>query len=343
MTGPALADDLVLSVERLSTHFVFKRRTAKAVRDVSFDLPKGKTLAIVGESGSGKSVTSLSIMNLLEPPGRITSGHILFRHRDGTVSDLARASKAEMRALRGGQIAMIFQEPMTSLNPLFTIGDQISEMIQLHRPLSRREARASALEMLDLVEIPAAASRFHDHPHQMSGGMRQRVMIAMALACDPTVLIADEPTTALDVTIQAQILQLLRRLQDDLGMSILFITHDLGVVAEIADEVVVMYAGEVVEKAPVRALFHQPSHPYTSALLGSLPAGARGLGHDKARQRVEPIPGSVPSIFDIPPGCVFAPRCKFAEARCGDPVVTAESAPGHLTSCWKWAEVDDAA
>ncbi|HET7411169.1 MAG TPA: ABC transporter ATP-binding protein, partial [Pararhizobium sp.] len=228
----ALAPDTVLAVERLSTHFVYRNRVAKAIRDVSFTLKKGKTLAIVGESGSGKSVTSLSIMRLLASPGRIAGGRILYRLADGSVIDLAQASTGRMRRIRGREIAMIFQEPMTSLNPLLTVGEQIAEMIWLHMPMGKADARKRALELLELVEIPGAARRFGDYPHQMSGGMRQRVMIAIALACNPSLLIADEPTTALDVTIQAQILDLMRRLQRELSMSILFITHDMGVVAE---------------------------------------------------------------------------------------------------------------
>ncbi|MEO3432002.1 ABC transporter ATP-binding protein [Inquilinus sp. CAU 1745] len=330
-----LPDDVALKVDRLSTWFVYKNRTAKAVRDVSFSLPKGKTLAIVGESGSGKSVTSLSILRLLGYPGQIVEGRILYRTSSGEVLDLAQAGAKTMRGVRGREISMIFQEPMTSLNPLFTVGDQIAEMVRLHRPVSRTEARARALEILRHVEIPSAEKRLDDYPHHMSGGMRQRVMIAMALACDPRLLIADEPTTALDVTIQAQILDLMKRLQAELGMSILFITHNMGVVAEVADEVAVMYCGEVVEQAEVRDLFAAPRHPYTQGLLASIPDARRDVDDAGMRRRLTPIPGAVPSLYDMPPGCRFAPRCALAEEKCHEPVELAPVAKGHLSSCWK--------
>ena len=266
----ALPQDVVLAVDDLRTHFVFRDRSAKSVDGVTFTLKRGQTLAVVGESGSGKSVTSLSIMRLLAEPGRIVGGSILFRDRAGKVHDLARVDQKAMRRIRGREIAMIFQEPMTSLNPLYTVGDQIAEMVMLHERVGRSAgARAERAQMLELVEIPAAASRIDDYPHQMSGGMRQRVMIAMALSCNPSLLIADEPTTALDVTIQAQILNLVRRLQHEIGMSILFVTHNLGVVAEIAHEVAVMYAGRVVEQAPVGAAVR--------AAQASLHAGADRL------------------------------------------------------------------
>jgi peptide/nickel transport system ATP-binding protein len=250
------------------------------------------------------------------------------------VIDLAQASARTMRGIRGREISMIFQEPMTSLNPLLTVGDQIGEMVRLHEGASPAAARARALDILQRVEIPAAERRLDDYPHQMSGGMRQRVMIAMALVCRPTLLIADEPTTALDVTIQAQILDLLKRLQAEFGMSILFITHNMGVVAEIADEVAVMYAGEVLEQAGVRALFARPRHPYTSGLLASIPDAKRHAAGGE-RQRLTPIPGAVPSIYALPPGCPFEPRCPLAEARCREPVVLIPAGPGHLTRCWK--------
>lgn len=301
--------DVILSVRNLRTWFKSKRSTAKAVDGVSFDLPRGKTLAIVGESGSGKSVTSLSIMGLLARPGAVEGGEILFRDRASRLHDLAQFKPRQFRALRGREIAMIFQEPMTSLNPLFTVGNQITEMVTLHEPVSRAEARARALEMLEHVEIPDARSRLDDFPHQMSGGMRQRVMIAMALACKPSLLIADEPTTALDVTIQAQILDLLRRLQAEFGMSILFITHNLGVVAEIAHDVVVMYAGQVVEHAPVLDIFTQQKHPYTRGLLACTPDATRDLGPAGERRPLYSIPGTVPPITALPRGCAFAPRC----------------------------------
>lgn len=308
--------DTILSVRNLRTWFRGTRQTAKAVDGVTFDLKRGKTLAVVGESGSGKSVTSLSIMGLLARPGEIAGGEILFRDRQERVHDLARFTPSQFRALRGREIAMIFQEPMTSLNPLYTVGDQIAEMIALHEKASRAEARRRALEMLGHVEIPDAANRLDDYPHQMSGGMRQRVMIAMALACSPSLLIADEPTTALDVTIQAQILDLLRRLQAQLGMSILFITHNLGVVAEIAHDVVVMYAGRVVEQAPVMDLFAHQAHPYTRGLLACTPDAERDIAPEGGRQALYSIPGSVPPITALPPGCAFEPRCAYAVPAC---------------------------
>ncbi|SER09155.1 peptide/nickel transport system ATP-binding protein [Faunimonas pinastri] len=328
-----LPEDVILSVEDLQTHFVFRGFVARSVEGVTFSLTRGKTAAIVGESGSGKSVTSLSIMRLLSSPGQIAGGRILYRARDGRVLDLARLSAREMRRIRGREIAMIFQEPMTSLNPLFTVGDQIGEMITLHQPVGRAEARRQVIELLDLVEIPAAATRLDDYPHQMSGGMRQRVMIALALACRPSLLIADEPTTALDVTVQAQILDLLRRLQSELGMSILFITHNLGVVAEIAHDVVVMYAGRVVEQASVRTLFAHQKHPYTKGLLASTPNPGRDLAGSE-RQRLTPIPGTVPSITALPPGCVFEPRCGYAipECRAGRPPLF-PAGPDHFSRC----------
>lgn len=311
-----LAPDTILSVRDLRTWFKSRHLIAKAVDGVSFDLKRGQTLAVVGESGSGKSVTSLSIMGLISRPGAVESGEILFRESMGTVHDLARMDARGYRRLRGREIAMIFQEPMTSLNPLYTVGDQIAEMIALHEPMSRTQARKRALEMLGHVEIPDAANRLDDYPHQMSGGMRQRVMIAMALSCNPSLLIADEPTTALDVTIQAQILDLLRRLQDEFGMSILFITHNLGAVAEIAHDVVVMYAGRVVEQAPVIPLFAEQKHPYTKGLLACTPDARRDLSDDGERRELYSIPGSVPPITALPPGCAFEPRCRYAIPAC---------------------------
>jgi len=312
----APAPDTILSVRDLRTWFVNRRFTAKAVDGVTFDLKRGETLAVVGESGSGKSVTSLSIMGLLSRPGRIEGGEILFRDRTEKLHDLATFGPADFRRIRGREIAMIFQEPMTSLNPLYTVGDQIGEMIALHEKVSREDKRKRALAMLKHVEIPDAASRLDDYPHQMSGGMRQRVMIAMALACNPSLLIADEPTTALDVTIQAQILDLLRRLQGEFGMSILFITHNLGVVAEIAHNVVVMYAGRVVEQAPVKDLFAHQRHPYTKGLLACTPNAVRDIDAAGERRALYSIPGSVPPITALPPGCAFEPRCDFAIPPC---------------------------
>jgi peptide/nickel transport system ATP-binding protein len=336
----ALAADTILSVRDLRTWFTTRRALAKAVDGVSFDLKRGRTLAVVGESGSGKSVTSLSIMGLISRPGAIEGGEILFRDRAERVHDLARLGSRAFRAIRGREIAMIFQEPMTSLNPLYTVGDQIGEMIALHEPLDRAEARKRALEMLQHVEIPDAARRLDDYPHQMSGGMRQRVMIAMALACNPSLLIADEPTTALDVTIQAQILDLLNRLQRQFGMSILFITHNLGVVAEIAHDVVVMYAGRVVEQAPVDDLFEHQAHPYTRGLLACTPDARRDLGTDGARRLLYSIPGTVPPITALPPGCSFEPRCAYAVPACRAVMPALLSAGSQtLSRCIRSAEI----
>lgn len=325
--------DVVLSVEGLKTWFHSRDGIAKSVDGVTFDLARGETLAIVGESGSGKSVTSLSIMGLLpKPAGRIEAGHIRFRDRGGAEHDLATASAARMRDIRGKEIAMIFQEPMTSLNPLYTVGDQIAEAVLQHEGGSRAAALNRAREMLERVEIPAAARRVNEYPHQMSGGMRQRVMTALALACNPSVLIADEPTTALDVTVQAQILDLLRRLQAELSMSILFITHNLGVVAEIAHRVAVMYAGRVVEDADVYDLFERPSHPYTRGLLSCIPTDALLASGERLRA----IPGNVPSVLALPGGCTFAPRCELASEACtrGVPELAAVRG-GHRARCIK--------
>jgi peptide/nickel transport system ATP-binding protein len=335
----AVPPDVVLRVEDLRTHFELGNRVAKSVDGVTFQVRRGQTVAIVGESGSGKSVTSLSIMRLLSQPGRIVGGRILYRGSDGEVQDLTQVSDRAMRAIRGREIAMIFQEPMTSLNPLFTVGDQIVEMIKLHEPVSRTDARKLARRMLELVEIPAAERRLDDYPHQMSGGMRQRAMIALALACNPRLLIADEPTTALDVTIQAQILDLLRRLQAEIGMSILFITHNLGVVAEVAHQVVVMYAGQVVEEAPVERLFEHQKHPYTRGLLACIPNAARDRGAAGKRLRLTPIAGQVPSVMALPPGCSFAPRCGLRIPRCEEnpPLLLAEM--DHLSRCWRHGDL----
>lgn len=296
----------LLEVKDLKTYFYTDSGVAKAVDGVTFSLDKGKTLGIVGESGCGKSVTSLSIMRLVDPAtGRNEGGSIVF---DG--QDLLALPEKEMRKLRGNRISMIFQEPMTSLNPVFTIGDQISESLKLHKGLDKKAARDRAIELLELVGIPEAGKRVDEYPHQLSGGMRQRVMIAMALSGDPELLIADEPTTALDVTIQAQILQLLKDLQEKLHMSIIIITHDLGVIAEMADEVAVMYAGDIVEKAPTRALFDDPKHPYTIGLMNSIP----DINDHVSRLRT--LEGLVPSLYDMPSGCRFAPRCQFCCPEC---------------------------
>ncbi len=295
----------LLRVTDLHTEFPTDEGLVKAVDGVSFHVEEGETLGIVGESGCGKSVTALSVMRLISSPGRIAKGQIAFRGKD-----LATASDAEMRQIRGDDISMIFQEPMTSLNPVYTVGAQISESLILHQHLSRKDAMDKSIEMLRLVGIPLPDRRAHDYPHQMSGGMRQRVMIAMALACNPKLLIADEPTTALDVTIQAQILELMKDLKDRYGMSIIIITHDLGVVAEMAQRVVVMYAGQVVEQADVKTLFSRPYHPYTEGLLESIPR------LDQPSGRLHVIPGIVPNLLNLPGGCRFAPRCPYAEPRC---------------------------
>ena len=296
----------LLSLRHLVTAFETDEGYLRAVDDVSFDVFPGRTLGIVGESGCGKSVTSLSIMRLIPtPPGLIESGEALFEGQD-----LFQLREAQMRHLRGNDISMIFQEPMTSLNPVYTVGSQIVEAIRLHRSMSRRAAKARAIELLDLVGIPAPSERVDSYPHTLSGGMRQRAMIAMALACEPRLLIADEPTTALDVTIQAQILDLLRSLQDELGMSIIFISHDLGVMAEFAHEIAVMYAGKIVEHAETQALFANPRHPYTRGLLRSLPS-ARNRG-----ERLPTIPGIVPDLRTLPAGCRFQDRCDLASEAC---------------------------
>jgi oligopeptide/dipeptide ABC transporter ATP-binding protein len=298
---------------------------------VSYDLRNGETLGVVGESGCGKSVTALSILRLVaNPPGRIVGGAIRF---EGT--NLLDLTETQMESIRGNDISMIFQEPMTSLNPLLTVGRQISEAIMLHQGLSRRDALEKSIEMLRRVHIPEAETRVHAYPHQMSGGMRQRVMIAMALSCNPKVLIADEPTTALDVTIQAQILDLMRELQDTLGTAIILITHDMGVVAETADRVVVMYAGRKVEEASVDDLFEQPGHPYTLGLLGSIPQVDVAARSGARRARLNEIKGMVPSLFNLPRGCSFAPRCGFATDACRaayPPLL--QHRPGHWIACW---------
>jgi peptide/nickel transport system ATP-binding protein len=308
------ADPPLLEVADLVTEFRTDRGTVRAVDGVSFEIPRRGTLGIVGESGCGKSVTALSIMRLVaSPPGRIAGGRIRYGGKD-----LLALPPAEMRAIRGNRIAMIFQEPMTSLNPVFTVGNQVAEAVRLHHKKSKIEARAAAIEMFRLVGIPSPEQRIDSYPHELSGGMRQRVMIAMALACKPDLLIADEPTTALDVTIQAQILDLLRGLQRELGMSILLITHDLGVVAETCDEVVVMYAGRIVERAPVEALFTAPRHHYTAGLLRSVPSYGDDPEdpHGAQRTRLVEIKGMVPSLAELPVGCKFADRCPAAEADC---------------------------
>jgi len=315
----------LLRVESLSTWFDTPKGVLRAVDGVDFEIPRGGTLAIVGESGSGKSVTALSVMRLVERPGRIhPDSHIWFEGRD-----LVRLGEKQLGKVRGNEIAMIFQEPMTSLNPVFTVGDQIAEAVRLHQGLGRKGALGRAVEMMQLVGIPSAEKRVKDYPHQLSGGMRQRAMIAMALSSDPKLLIADEPTTALDVTVQAQILELMKELRERLGMAILLITHDLGVVAEMVDEVAVMYAGRIVERGPVGDIFSSPQHPYTEALLDSIPLlGMRYSTPLKA------IRGVVPSPLEWPLGCRFAPRCDYTFGKCitHDPPLL--SVPPQESACW---------
>ena len=330
--GPgSVPNETVLEIANLKTHFFTAGGVVRAVDGVSYAVRSGETLGVVGESGCGKSVTALSVLRLVaDPPGRIVEGAIRLA---GT--NLLDLTEGEMEAIRGNDISMIFQEPMTSLNPLMTVGRQISEAIVLHQGLSRREALDQAVEMLRRVHIPEPERRAHAYPHQLSGGMRQRVMIAMALSCAPKVLIADEPTTALDVTIQAQILDLMRELQERLRTAIILITHELGVVAENADRVVVMYAGRKVEEASAKALFESPGHPYTLGLLGSIP-NLEAAAHATARRaRLTEIKGMVPSLADLPTGCAFAPRCGFATDECRakyPPLV--QQRPGHWVSCW---------
>jgi oligopeptide/dipeptide ABC transporter ATP-binding protein len=327
----AKSGDTVLEIDQLQTHFFTPNGVVRAVDGVSYAVRNGETLGVVGESGCGKSVTALSILRLVaDPPGRIVSGAIRFA---GT--NLLDLTESEMEAIRGNDISMIFQEPMTSLNPLLTVGRQVSEAIALHRGLSRRDASDQAVEMLRRVHIPEPERRVHAYPHQLSGGMRQRVMIAMAVSCDPKVLIADEPTTALDVTIQAQILDLMRELQDRLGTAIILITHDMGVVAENADRVVVMYAGRRVEEASAKELFEFPGHPYTKGLLGSIPNLEVAAHANARRARLTEIKGMVPSLANLPLGCTFAPRCGFAtdECRAGYPPLL-QHRPGHWVACW---------
>ncbi|HLL71810.1 MAG TPA: ABC transporter ATP-binding protein [Pyrinomonadaceae bacterium] len=299
----------LLEVKNLQTHFFTRAGVVRSVDGVSFHLDRGELLGLVGESGCGKSVTALSVMRLVAPPGKIVAGEIWF---DG--EDLRAASENRMREIRGDDIAMIFQDPMTSLNPVYTVGEQIAEALRLHRKLSRRDARAAAVEAMQEVAIPDPARRADDYPHQLSGGMRQRVMIAMALACDPKLLIADEPTTALDVTIQAQILELLDGLRKSRELAVLLITHDLGVVAEVADRVAVMYTGRIVEESPVAELFARPKMPYTEGLLKSVPKLTAGEAGKV--ERLQTIEGTVPKPTDLPPGCHFAPRCTYREPRC---------------------------
>jgi peptide/nickel transport system ATP-binding protein len=334
---PSDVTTALLVVDGLRTYFDRRHGVVKAVDGVSFALAPRETLAIVGESGCGKSITALSLMRLVpDPPGRIAGGSVKLAG-----VDLLTLSEEAMRGVRGKDIAMIFQEPMTSLNPVLTIGSQIAEVLLLHEKVNRRQAWEKAIEMLRVARIPEPEQRAKEYPHQLSGGMRQRAMIAMALSCNPKVLIADEPTTALDVTIQAQILDIILDLQRELGTAIVLITHDLGVVAETAQRVIVMYAGRKVEEAPVDELFARPQHPYTHGLLASIPRLAlmRGQNEDKGG-RLQEIPGIVPALSDLPEGCVFAPRCAYAEDRCRRAYPDyEEKQPRHWAACWRSAEL----
>jgi oligopeptide/dipeptide ABC transporter ATP-binding protein len=334
MTEAARSDaNTILEIKNLKTYFFLDSGTVRAVDGVNLKLDRNTTLGLVGESGCGKSVTALSVMRLIQsPPGKITEGQILFRQNGGRkVVDIAsldpRGSK--IRSIRGGEIAMVFQEPMTSLNPLYTMGSQIAESVQLHQKVSSKEAMDRALEMLYKVRISDPQQRLHEYPHQLSGGMRQRVMIALALSCNPSILIADEPTTALDVTVQAQILDLMRELQSEFGSSIIMITHNLGVISQMADYVAVMYLGKIVEYADVRTVFHKPLHPYTVGLLHSVPVFGR-----KGEKVLVPIEGMVPTPTEVIPGCAFAPRCPRAKKICEEkePVLH-EVEPGHQVAC----------
>ncbi len=323
---------LLIKVKGLKTYFYTEDGVGRAVDGVDFTIEREKTLGMVGESGCGKSVTALSIMRLIPtPPGRIEAGEILY-HRNGEVIDLTKLDPRgpEMRSIRGNEIAMIFQEPMTSLNPVYTIGKQIMEAIILHQRLRKKEARKKAIEMLHAVGIPSPEQIVDEYPHKLSGGMRQRAMIAMALSCNPSLLIADEPTTALDVTIQAQVLDLMNNLRTEFKTAILFITHDLGVITNMADDVVVMYLGRIVEGAPVRDTFHDPKHPYTQGLMNSIPSLT-----STRKERLTPIEGIVPDSFEVPQGCGFEPRCPHAMEICRNQIPQLkEVAPGHLAACW---------
>ncbi len=332
-TAPPGSAPPLLQVVDLKVYFFTREKVARAVDGVSFTIERGRTLGMVGESGCGKSVTALSLLRLVpDPPGRIVNGRIFLEGRD-----LLTLPEKEMRRIRGDKISMIFQEPMTSLNPVFTVGSQIAEVFRVHRGMSRRQAFAAAVGMLETVRIPEAARRAREYPHQMSGGMRQRVMIAMALACNPALLIADEPTTALDVTVQAQILTLMKDLQRAFGSAILIITHDLGIIAETADDVVIMYAGQLVERASVRDLFKSPLHPYTRGLMNSVPQ----LEQIGAGRRLQPIGGNVPDPTLHPSGCRFHPRCPHVQDRCRAEAPALAPARGdHEVRCHLWREIE---
>ncbi|MDT8439820.1 MAG: ABC transporter ATP-binding protein [Wenzhouxiangellaceae bacterium] len=337
-TAPATPNTPILEVTDLAVDFASRRGRLPAVEGISLTLNAGETLAIVGESGSGKSVTALALMGLIpKPPGIIRSGTALYRGRD-----LLTLTEPELRRLRGQSIAMIFQEPMTSLNPVMKVGHQIMESVMLHTGADRRSARARALEMLERVQIADAARRLDAYPHELSGGMRQRVMIALALACDPDILIADEPTTALDVTVQAEVLEVMRAAGEETGTAILLITHDLGVVAEMADRVLVVYAGRSMEAGPVREVLRHPRHPYTRGLLASMPRLQRADPDDRPARLAE-IPGQVPAPGEAPPGCPFAGRCEHALQRCHDEpqILTPQGSPEHRAACWRAGELGE--
>lgn len=322
-----MSEEAILDINNLQTSFFVDGNEVKAVDGVTFDVPKGKTLGIVGESGSGKSITALSVLRLIEDPGKIVGGSIKFKGED-----LTTAKNSRMRSIRGNEISMIFQEPMTSLNPVYTIGQQLRESYKIHQGLGKREGTKRAIEMLELVGIPSPEKRVNQYPYELSGGMRQRVMIAMALACKPELLIADEPTTALDVTIQAQILELIKELQEEIGMSVVMITHDLGVVAETCDYVAVMYCGKIVEYADVETLFKNPRHPYTVGLINSLPR------HDVEQDELIPIKGNVPAPDEMPSGCRFSPRCPHASDICAKLPELLEQEDGNEVRCWIYTD-----
>lgn len=326
-------ENTLLEVNNLRTHFFLEKGVLKAIDGISFRVAKGETLALVGESGCGKSLTAASIMGLVPSPGKVVDGEILLNGED-----LLQKTQKEMRQVRGSRITMIFQEPMTALNPVFTIGWQIMEPLRYHRKdLSKAEAKERAIELLDLLRIPLPRQRFHEYPHQLSGGMRQRVLIAMALACDPDLLICDEPTTALDVTVQAQILDLLLEIKEKLGTSIIMITHDLGVVREIADRVAIMYAGKIVEENSTHEVFNQPRHPYTEALLNSVPRIVQGERQEELYQ----IPGMVPNLLKTHQGCLFAPRCDYAKELCFGVTPEEHLVLGGLVACRRYSEEVD--
>ena len=315
----------LLDIQGLTTHFFTRAGVIKAIDNLSLRLQKGRVLGLVGESGCGKTVTALSILNLVPYPGKIVSGKILFEGQD-----LLALSPQEIRTIRGAKISMIFQEPMTALNPVFTVGNQIAEVLTAHQDISTQQARDAAVELLRSVGIPSPEKRSEEYPHQLSGGMRQRVMIAMAIACKPSLILADEPTTALDVTIQAHILELLGKIQAEMGMAMVLVTHDLGLIAERAHEVAVMYAGRIVEQTDTRELFANPQHPYTRGLMASIPRPT-----ESGKKRLRTIPGTVPRLYDLPKGCTFSPRCEIKTAQCVVEPDLVEIKPGHLVRCWE--------